>query len=89
MLSVKWSDPIHSLTQFVSNAWIVKFHISQVYRIYKNPDENPLRRGLNSTACGSSNRQFLHVPSFDALRNKAQVEEENQQLREEVETVRF
>ncbi|CAH3039067.1 unnamed protein product [Porites lobata] len=63
--------------------------IPKVYRIYKNPDENPLRRGLNSTACGSSNRQFLHVPTFDALRNKAQVEEENQQLREEVETVRF
>lgn len=28
------------------------------------------------------------MPSFDALRNSAQVEEENQQLREEVETVR-
>ena len=62
------------------------FFLGQVIKIYKNPDENPLRRG-NRTNAGSLSRPFTR--SFpDAARSRCgTIEEENLQLRKEVEAV--
>lgn len=58
------------------------FH--QVIKIYKNPDENPLKRGTSGRSIG---RPFIQ--SLPETEENQRVTEENQQLRREVEAVRF
>ena len=56
----------------------------QVIKIYKNPDENPLKRGASGRSLG---RPFIQ--SFPETEENQRVAEENKQLRREVEAVRF
>lgn len=63
-------------------------YLGQVIKIYKNPDENPLRRG-NRTNAGSLSRPFTRSFPDAAQSRQGTIEEENLQLRKEVEAVRF
>ena len=65
----------------------VLFSHLQVIQIYKDPDGNPLRRGGKQSSAFSRGTPFTR--SLEAIQNHAMIEEENKELRKQVEEVSF
>ena len=65
----------------------VLFSLLQVIQIYKDPDGNPLRRGGKQSSGFSRGTPFTR--SLEAIQNHATIEEENKELRKQVEEVSF
>lgn len=63
------------------------FCLLQVIQIYKDPDGNPLRRGGKQSSGFSRGTPFTR--SLEAIQNHAMIEEENKELRKQVEEVSF